>query len=212
MASSPLAVEVHLLLLLLLLLALTHVGFSAGQMLKDQSLALIAVLTITSQVRVVVAVKCAHVKELLPAVTNNEGYFIVSIPATTPKSSPTLTRQCFARLLGGREQLCAFERSMAASIVAVGRGSNGYDLASPLAYLSRCPLNIELDNKVGAEKASPRPPPPKNSAPSTGGLPRSGNEAPPMGWGFRLFTYFPSYPSSEYPDLGELDWEYQLHV
>nr|CAD1836775.1 unnamed protein product [Ananas comosus var. bracteatus] len=112
----------------------------------------------------------------------------------------------------GAEQLYAFERSMAASIVAVGRGSNGYDLASPLAYLSKCPLNIELDNKVGAEKASPRPPPPKNSAPSTGGLPRSGNEAPPMGWGFRLFTYFPSYPSSEYPDLGELDWEYQLHV
>ncbi|OAY63962.1 hypothetical protein ACMD2_03972 [Ananas comosus] len=112
-------------------------------------------------------------KKLLPAVTNNEGYFIVSIPATTPKSSPTLSPQCFARLLGGREQLCAFERSMAASIVAVGRGSNGYDLASPLAYLSKCPLNIELDNKVGAEKASPRPPPPKNSAPSTGGLPRS---------------------------------------
>ncbi|XP_010931111.1 uncharacterized protein [Elaeis guineensis] len=152
MASPPLVVEA-----LLLMLILPHIGLSKPHSLKGS----VACFDCTSHnlAGVFVAVKCNHEKRLLPALTNNKGYFEVEIPtkSSPPSSSPP---DCLVRLLGGPEQLCSFKKSMTSKIVKAQGLEESYALATPLTFFRSCPSHADQNwhPDMTSDAGTPRPP------------------------------------------------------
>ncbi|KAG1369711.1 putative Pollen Ole e 1 allergen and extensin family protein [Cocos nucifera] len=119
---------------------------------------------------VVVAVKCNHEKKLLPALTNNKGYFEVEIPtkSSPPSSSPP---HCLVRLLGGPEQLCSFNKSMTSKIVKAQGLKESYALATPLTFFRSCPSHADQNWRPDETSDAGAPRVPNAGPPRPDGLP-----------------------------------------
>ncbi|ONK71307.1 uncharacterized protein A4U43_C04F7120 [Asparagus officinalis] len=90
---------------------------------------------------ITVAIECEHNKLQETTLTNDKGYFEAKISSSSPN--------CFARLVGGPEQLCSYKKSMVSRIVKAKGSEYTYTLSAPLSFLSSCPSKKSL---IGSSK------------------------------------------------------------
>lgn len=139
---------------------------------------------------VVVAVECSGVDGSgagahVVAQTDSGGNFGVVVP-WAPAS------RCAARVLGGKEQLCAPQRLTVARVVIAGRPGS-YALGSRLAVFTRCGGAVATMSAGGGsgQRSPPRLAP---QLPSPSLPPLVGRSSPPYGLGIPLIHIFPFIP------------------
>ncbi|XP_022753755.1 uncharacterized protein LOC111302078 [Durio zibethinus] len=94
-----------------------------------------------------IVVKCGQVKKLATATTEENGSFKVELPSDTSKTTPE-PLNCFAKLLGGPNQLYVWKKNLASKVVKAHE-LNSYTISTPLAFSTSCPL-ASKDAKCGA--------------------------------------------------------------
>ncbi|XP_017982094.1 PREDICTED: uncharacterized protein LOC18590285 [Theobroma cacao] len=130
---------------LFFLLALARIELSACHVLEGK----ISCLDCTRDYDfsgIKVQVKCAQVKKLATANTEENGSFKVELPSDTSKTPRAET--CLAKLLGGPDQLYVWKRNLVSKVVKAHE-LNSYTISTPLAFSTTCPL-ASRDAKCGA--------------------------------------------------------------
>ncbi|XWS28549.1 hypothetical protein CRYUN_Cryun25bG0079600 [Craigia yunnanensis] len=111
-----------------------------------------------------VVVKCAQVKKLATATTEENGSFKVKLPSDTSETTPT-PLNCLAKLLGGPSQLYAWKKNLVSNVVKAHE-LNSYTISTPLAFSTSCPLASKhakcgATNQIGSSKTFDLPLPPE---------------------------------------------------
>lgn len=108
--------------------------------------------------------KCAQVKKLATATTEENGSFKVEFPSDTSKTTPT-PLNCLAMLLGGPSQLYAWKKNLVSNVVKAHE-LNCYTISTPLVFSTSCPLASKdakcgAPNQIGSSKTFDLPLPPE---------------------------------------------------
>ncbi|CAN4100777.1 unnamed protein product [Withania somnifera] len=90
-----------------------------------------------------VSVKCSKVKTLTMATTEEDGSFETSLPFD---SNSTPTNKCYAKILGGPNQLFVSRKERDPTIVKAQEDDNSYTISNPLKFYRKCPLSNMNDN------------------------------------------------------------------
>ncbi|GLT63889.1 hypothetical protein SLA2020_364190 [Shorea laevis] len=148
-------------LALFVLFALAGVQLSSCQVLKGK----VACLDCSRHYdlsEIKVAVKCDKVKKLAMAATVSDGSFTVSLPTSDANSQPN---KCFAKLLGGPNQLYATKKNIVSEVVEVHEHCSSHTISTPLAFSTSCPqtqkATCEARTRLGSSKTVDLPVPPE---------------------------------------------------
>ncbi|XVE79218.1 hypothetical protein DITRI_Ditri14bG0040000 [Diplodiscus trichospermus] len=113
-----------------------------------------------------VAVKCAQVKKLATATSEEDGSFKVELPSDTSKTTAT-PPNCLAKLLGGPNQLYGWRKDLVSKVIKANE-LNSYTISTPLAFSTSCPLlaskdiaKCEASSQLGSSKTVDLPLPPE---------------------------------------------------
>ena len=107
--------------------------------------------------------KCANVKKLGTATTENDGSFETQLPSDGSRAS---SLNCLAKLLGGQTQLYAFRKDMVSQIVK-GKEPSSYTISTPLSFSESCPTNTKCKALGSSETVDLPLPPEWGFAPSS---------------------------------------------
>ncbi|KAH7839021.1 hypothetical protein Vadar_033859 [Vaccinium darrowii] len=100
-----------------------------------------------------VLVKCSKVKKLAVATTKQDGTFQTELPSDSTTQTPTPPSSCLTKILGGPDQIYAFQKNMVSKVSKVPSESNSYTTSTPLVFYSSCPLARDDDAKCRARSA-----------------------------------------------------------
>ncbi|KAL5575913.1 hypothetical protein UlMin_017612 [Ulmus minor] len=151
---------------LLFALALARIELSTCQVVRAK----VSCLDCNSQnddlSGVKVLVKCDQGKKLAMVTTKEDGSFEAKLPSYNEKTRTSTPSNCFAKLLGGQNQLFASKKHMVSQIVTTQEESNSYTTSNPLAFYKSCSSTIkqascETMKKWGSSKTVDLPLPPE---------------------------------------------------
>ncbi|KAJ8563461.1 hypothetical protein K7X08_031913 [Anisodus acutangulus] len=81
-----------------------------------------------------VSAKCSQVKTLAMATTEEDGSFETNLPIDS-------TNKCYAKILGGPNQLFVSRKETDPTIVMAQEDDNSYTISKPLKFYKKCPLS-----------------------------------------------------------------------
>ncbi|KAH0660788.1 hypothetical protein KY290_029147 [Solanum tuberosum] len=104
-----------------------------------------------------VSVKCSQVKTLTMATTEEDGFFETKLPFTP-------TNKCYAKILGGPNQLFISRKETDPNIVKSQEDDNSYTISNPLKFYTKCPssnknANGKCNDEFGSSKTIDLPVP-----------------------------------------------------
>ncbi|KAL2536386.1 Pollen Ole e 1 allergen and extensin family protein [Forsythia ovata] len=134
----------QLLIALFLTVALAKVELSTSHVLKG-SVTCLDCNTHYDLSGIQVLVKCANVKKLAAAYTEEDGSFETELPSDSSSASP----KCLARIMGGPNQLYS-SRKNSVSLIVKANESEYYTTHKSLNLYTSCPLAL----KCGAGAAA----------------------------------------------------------
>ncbi|XP_059300341.1 uncharacterized protein LOC132052707 [Lycium ferocissimum] len=118
---------------LFIILALVSFQFSYSYVLKG-SVTCLDCKQHTDLSGIKVSVKCSQVKTLAMATTKEDGSFGTNLPSDS-------TNKCYAKILGGPNQLFVSRKEIDPTIVKAQEDDNSYTISKPLKFYTRCPLS-----------------------------------------------------------------------
>lgn len=95
----------------------------------------------------------SKVKKLAVATTKQDGTFQTELPSDSTTQTPTSPSSCLTKILGGPDQIYAFQKNMVSKVSKLPSESNSYTTSTPLVFYSSCPLARDDDAKCRARSA-----------------------------------------------------------
>ncbi|KDP34426.1 hypothetical protein JCGZ_12707 [Jatropha curcas] len=142
------------LVFLLFALALSGIELSTSQILKA-NVSCLQCISHYDLSGIKIAVKCENVKRIATTTTRSKGSFEVKLPSETSRNHQT-PLNCLAKLIGGKNQICASRKNMVSKIVKTQKNSHSYTISTPLAFSTTCPKAAGFGSSKTVDLPLPR--------------------------------------------------------